>query len=351
MVKSTKLIEDGVGRKKLKVSLPGGRYQLSLNDGAVALFVDELGLAVGETVPNPFVPIVVATRDAWFPHEKDVDRILDDLPTGGTLTADERAALVEYVTSKWINSRDEERVVDVIASSPIAADVDTDELRVKDLPEVPEGIFGTSKNAPIDERSETDSESGTASTETTELSEEATAKPDSTDRQAIERFQTVPGIGPKRADDLVSAGIRDLDHLAETRPADLAEASGFTYEMAMVAVEGAREVTGGKQTTAERLSEETGTGESTFDAALSSLAASGVPPSEASTVLRVLYGPTIADIDGVTGQQAYFLWREGFETPADVAQASIDELEEVPQLGSKTAPQIKREATELLEEY
>jgi hypothetical protein len=47
---------------------PQDRYQLSLNDDAIALFTDSLGLNYGDTVPALAVPLIVATRDAWFPH-------------------------------------------------------------------------------------------------------------------------------------------------------------------------------------------------------------------------------------------------------------------------------------------
>lgn len=140
MCKPTKLIEDATGRSKLKVSLPGGRYQLSLNDSAVTLLKDDLSLEVGATVPDPIVPILVATRGAWFPHEKNTDRIIEGLPTKGVLTDAEHDALVAYVTSVLIRSVDKERVVDVVVSSPIADSVDCSQLRVKDLPKPPSGI-------------------------------------------------------------------------------------------------------------------------------------------------------------------------------------------------------------------
>lgn len=143
MRKPTRLVEDSSGRSKLKVSLPGGRYQLSLNDGAVTLFKNDLGLDVGSKVPEPFVPIVVATRDAWFPHEKDIDRVIDGLPTAGALSEKEHTVLVTYVTSTWIRPADKERVTKAVASSPISDDVDALQLRVKGLPSLPPGIdFG-----------------------------------------------------------------------------------------------------------------------------------------------------------------------------------------------------------------
>ncbi len=310
--------------------------------------MDDLGLTLGNTVPEPFVPILVATRNAWFPHEKDVDNIIKGLPTKGEMTEDERVALVNYLTTTWIGSRDEERVIEVVNRSPIADEVDLSQLRVKSLPSLPQGIdFGVDQGTTCENVSSGKTEMASAAEN---VSSETTPQVGENQDTAVEELQEVPGIGEKRANDILSLGITTLQDLAEMRPADLAEAPGLSYELALVAVEGAREVTGGKRSTADRLAEETGCDVSTFEAALSSLAASGVPPSEAAAVLRTLYGPTVADIDYVTGQQAYFLWREGYQTPTDVIQASVDELLEVPQLGAKTAPQIKAAAEELVAE-
>lgn len=359
MRKPTRLVEDATGRTKLKVSLSGGRYQLSLNDGADALFRDTLRLDIGEAVPEPSVPIVVATRDAWFPHEKDVDRIIDDLPTQGALTDDEYDALVSYVTSTLISPADKQRVVETVASSPIADNVDPSQLQVKELPSLPDGIdFGqsTSNRSIESEEQETSScvtEDDTPANEQTTRSTEGKIdkkRGDSVPDAGREVFEALPGIGTKRAKLIRSAGVTTLEQLAKTRPSDLAEVPGLSYGIAMVAVEGARETVGSKQSTADRLSNETGADASTFEASLSQLAASGVPPSEAAPVLRTLFGPSVSNIEGVTGQQAYFLWRAGYRTPTDIVEASVTELCEVDQLGPKTAPKIKTEAEALLKQ-
>lgn len=378
MRKPTKLITDATGREKLKVSLSGGRYQLSLNDGAAALYLDALRLDIGDSVPEPSVPLVVATGDAWFPHEKDVDGIIDDLPSQGALTDDEREALVSYVTSTWISAKNEQRVIDAISSSPIADEVDPSQLRVRELPRPPKGIdFGqtddyqslqSDRTQTSDDRSATDSpgdDSGSQSLDGPRDARDGDSVADSVDDVAdsaddvadsadhgtdtADKFEELPGIGSDRAELIQSAGITTIEQLAATRPSDLAEVPGLSYGIAMVAVEGAREMAGTTQSTADRLHAETGTDVSTFEAALSQLAASGVPPSEAAPVLRTLFGPNVSDIDGVTGQQAYFLWRDGYRTPADVAEASVTELCEVDQLGAKTAPKIKTAAADLLE--
>ena len=80
MRQPTRLLRDAQDRYKLNVSLPGGRYQLSLDDPAVIVLKNELGLSTRDTVPNAFVPFFVATGDAWFPRQRDTDEILGDLP-------------------------------------------------------------------------------------------------------------------------------------------------------------------------------------------------------------------------------------------------------------------------------
>ena len=46
----------------------------------------------------------------------------------------------------------------------------------------------------------------------------------------------------------------------------------------------------------------------------------------------VLYRPTVADIDEVSGRQAYFLLEAGYQTSHDVVQASPEEMAEVYQV-------------------
>lgn len=117
--------------------------------------------------------------------------------------------------------------------------------------------------------------------------------------------------------------------------------------MAAVAIEGAREIVGEVEPMEKQLANETGVSETLYEKALSSLAAAG-PPSEAGPSLRTIYGPTVGDIDTVSGVQAYFLWEAGYQTPKNVVEASTEELEQVYQVGSATAPEIQNAARNLL---
>lgn len=140
MRQPTRLIRDSVDRLKLEVSLPGGRYQLSLDDRAIIVLTDRLGLAERDTVPEPFVPVFVAMGDAWFPNQRDADAIIDDLSADGTLSPNERSALISYVTDSNIAERNSERVRVAIDRSPIGDEVSAEDLQIVDLPSLPDSL-------------------------------------------------------------------------------------------------------------------------------------------------------------------------------------------------------------------
>ncbi|KAB1197996.1 MULTISPECIES: helix-hairpin-helix domain-containing protein [Haloferax] len=358
MRQPTRLIRDSAERHKLKVSLPGGRYQLSLDDRAVIVLTDELGLSVRDEVPTPFVPFFIAMGDAWFPRQRDVDSVIRDLPSEGSLTAADRDVLVSYVTDSLIAERREKWVLAAIENSPIADQIDSTDLRINKLPEPPKALRTSKKNIVEDSVEHTERQRPTKRDEVAEV--EPRTESDTTDQQkpessaapkeeAREALQEIPGIGPHRAKQLAEGGVHSLAALADARPVDLAGIDGITEDIATVAVEGAREVLGHTVPASDRLTNQTGVSDDVFSPALSSLAASGVPASEATPTLRVLYGPTVADIDAVSGQQAYFLWEAGYQTPHDVLEASPSELTDVYQVGSTTAAEIQESARSLLE--
>lgn len=336
MRQRTTLTEDQTGRKKLKVSLPGGRYQLSLDDAADSLLCNDLELQVGDAVPEPLVPILVATRDAWFPRQQDTEEVVADLPTGGSLKSKQRSAVINYLKSTRVNPRDESLIIEVVANSPVADVIDETDLNVASLPDIPDGIDMGGDSIAADT---TSTESPTSGSEVDQ--------PDASDQsseQVHQDVQQIPGIGDHRAKPLVENGFTTASKIAESRPADIAEITGLSETMATVAVEGARELVGSTTPTEERLASRTGVDANRFVGALSSLAASGVPPSEAAPVLEALYGPTVAEIDSVSGQQAYYLWSSGYQTPGDVARAEVDDLCEVPYIGKNSASEIIEDA-------
>jgi len=348
MRQPTRLITDSADRYKLKVSLPGGRYQLSLDDRAVIVLTDGLELDVRDTVPDPFVPFFVATGDAWFPKQRDIDTVLVDLPTGGNLTDKERSVLVSYVTENPIAARNENYIKSVLEESPIAEAVDFSELQIQSLPDLPNVLAESGSTESAAEESKPHDEAEVSEPQADSEHEQTPPKPDS-EEKILEALQQIPGIGPTRAERLVTGGVRSLTGLAESRPVDIQEIEGISEGLATVAVEGAREVIGETIPADQRLRNQTGVTDDVFEPALASLAGAGVPASEAMPTLRVLYGPTVADIDAVSGQQAYFLWEAGYQTPHDLLEASTEELEAVYQVGSTTAPKIQTAARELLE--
>ncbi|MCU4975827.1 helix-hairpin-helix domain-containing protein [Halobacteria archaeon AArc-m2/3/4] len=344
MNERTVLAEDGTGRKKLKVSLPGGRYQLSLDDGAVSLLCDTLGYETNDFIPEPFVPLLVATGDAWFPRQRDTEQVVEDLPADGSLTNRQREALIGYLKTVRISPKNASLAKAALDRSPVSDAVDPEDLQINELPSIPDGI-DLGGESPPKTQSQTRSDDGAAST-SSEPPQATTSPRDEAHERSVEEtdLPRIPGIGSHRAEKLLKAGYTSVAQIADSRPSDIDHVNGISEQLATVAVEGAREVLGYEQSTATRLASETGIEEETFDAALSTLAASGVPPSEASPVLRVLYGPSLVDIGALTGQQAYYLWDDGYRTPFDVASATLEELCEVPYIGEKTAVAIRDEA-------
>lgn len=331
MYQPPKLIQDATDRYKLEISLPGGRYQLSLDDRAVNVLINDAGFDVRDAIPEPFVPFFVAMGDAWFPSEQDTGGVIEDLRMEGSLNSAEREALVDYVTESLIPEAKEKTVRSVIEASPIADEVDPTELQINELPEIPEW-------------------SGLADTEPEETVQQTDASEEkSLDKVSIlETLQSIRGIGPDRAKLFFEAGVTSLSDIADSRPVELAAINGISEGIAAVAIEGARELLGEAPAANKRLATETGTDEKVFEAAINQLAASGVPASEAEPTLRVLYGPTVADIEAVTGQQAYYLWEAGYQTPYDIVEASDTELTDIYQIGSKTVSEIRTDAKELV---
>jgi len=313
---------------------------------------DQLGLDVRDTVPDPFVPFFVAVGDAWFPKQRDTDTVIEDLPTGGALDSEEKAALISYLTKTQIPARNKGRVLTAIEKSPISEEVDASELHIKSLPPIPDSIDTSDSSDSASKQSvhqkETESDRDKTQESDSETEETAAPKQSETAENVIELLQQIPGIGPHRAEKLVNGGVQSLQMLADARPVELSEIQGISEDIATVAVEGAREIQGDTVPADQRLKTQTGVTKDVFDPALASLAGAGVPASEAMPTLRVLYGPTVADIDAVSGQQAYFLWEAGYQTPHDIIEASIDELVEVYQVGSTTAEEVRASANQLL---
>lgn len=348
MRRPTKLIEDGSGRQKLEVSLPGGRYHLSLHANAINLLCDDLGFEVGDSVPDPFVRILVATRDAWFPKQRDSESVVDELPADGTLTPPQREALINFLRSIAVSPRDADLVKRVVSESPVNDVIDPEEVSVKSLPLADSELLPQETEADEAEREPFEVDAKKQAEDLLAEVQDGERKEPDLFGDELGKITEIPGIGPKRGSSLVEAGYHTPEEIADERPADIARVTGLGEQMATVAVEGAREITGYKTSTATRLAQETDVSPELFESALAPLAASGIPPSEAAPVLRVLYGPTVADIPSVSGQQAYFLWEEGYRTPKDIVDADRAELSNVYSLGDKTSKQIVADAEKLI---
>ena len=370
------LIEDTTGRKKLKISLPGGRYQLSLDDRGVNLLCDRLGYTLRDTVPDTIVCVLVATGDAWFPHQRDYESVIQVLPDTHPLNETERSELVDFLLSTRVAEARISVVRDVVRNSSLSNQMDPDDIEVNELPELPSDIFGETTSEPP-ESAASETEQAFQSIEdvvdrlVTDTSEHRSTLEEQAERLlqrdvALEdAFETlrrqfgpntpepdvfdIPGVGTIRGHHLFTAGADSVEELAETRPVDLAETPYFSEETATTIIEGAREVAGYEESTASQLARQTNESVDALESALAQLAAAGVPPSAAESSLRELYGPSIVDIDAVDGRMAYFLFEAGYKTPWELTQATVSELEEIDYLGPTTAENVIEGANELID--
>lgn len=377
-----RLVQDATGRAKLQVSLPGGRYQLSLDDSGAVLLRDGLGYDTRDVVPDLVARVLVATGDAWFPHQRDYESVAAELPETTAAGTADLAGIADYLRSRKVPEKRVELVRDIVRSTPLADHLDPGDVQVKELPPLPEGIFETDEdsatNRPAVGESAAEPSPEADAEPTAETLADQVAARTGADRAAVReaaerlldsrgaseavgealerRFDDdpspdvfdVPGVGLIRGARLVGSGVDSVADLAETTPADLSARTPFDETWATTIVEGARELVGETEPTAARLAQQTGVPRGTFEGALSQLAAAGVPPSAAAGPLREQYGPSLTDVDGVDGRMAYFLHEAGYPTPWDLVQASPVELEAVSYVGETTAERIRAAATDLI---
>jgi hypothetical protein len=138
------LTEDGNNRMKIKVSLTGGRYQLSLDDPGVVLLEDDLGYGRGDAVPDLLVKVLVASGDAWFPNQSDYHGVINDVPDTKAPSDDELRALADYLRSRHVPEVRASLVRGLVSESPLSTHLGPSEVSVNDLPTAPPGIFDES---------------------------------------------------------------------------------------------------------------------------------------------------------------------------------------------------------------
>jgi len=381
-----RLIKDSNGRRKLKISLPGGRYQLSLDDAGVNLLCDQLEFDLRNTVPDVAVKVLLATGDAWFPHERDHQSVINDLPETRSATNSELKGLADHLQSVRVQQARMSTLIEVIEASRLSEFLEPSEIEVQELPDVPDGIFEDTETDTTDREVET-----TVEEEATDTAGESKSIFQSAERvveslaletggkkseiesdverlvkeegnlediQRVLKYKydvesdpsifDIRGVGTFRGYRMMRAGIDSIDELAASRPIDLAEMTYMSEDMATMVIEGARELVGAEDSTTKQLASQTTKPEDEFEGSLNQLAAAGVPPSAAAPTLREIYSPPITAVDGVDGRIAYFLHEAGYSTPWELTQATVDELQEIDYLGSTTAERVIKNARELL---
>jgi hypothetical protein len=330
MTKPTRLIRDSADRYKLKVSLPGGRYQLSLDDRAVIFLTDQLGVSEQDTVPNPFVPFFIAMGDAWFPNERDVEEILNNIHAEGTLTADDCSALVSYLKNTHIQTRNEQRVREVLEDSPIADAIDPSELNIKELPPIPDGL--TSPETDDSTTNKRDIDSSTDDEVQQDSDDEPTSETDSSPTEPQASLTDIPGVGAVYAETLRNEGYTTISNVAETHPTELATETSLTVETAQCIRLGAKELRGDSGTPLETVAEETSTPQSVVADAYVTIASCPGDVQSKIDALHTLFSEdeSILDLANHSLYHLYLLYHAGFEDLYSVADASLDELTAVP---------------------
>lgn len=327
MAKPTRLIRDAADRWKLKVSLSIGRYQLSLDDRAVIFLTDQLGLSKQDTVPNPLVPFFVAMGDAWFPNERNVEKILTDIHVEATLTTDERSALVSYLKNTHIKPRNEQRVRDVIEASPIADEIDPTDLSIKELPKVPEEILSQEPEAPSKKKNE----GVKLNEDKNEPAEQKTVENDSSASEPKHSLLDIPGVRYVYTDTLLNAGYTTVREIARSPAKEIAAETSLSMETARCIRLGAKELRGEEGTLIETVANETNTPRSTVSDAYSIIAdCPGDVKSKVDALgKRFSDEDSVLDLDKHSFHQLYLLYNAGFEDLQSVADASLDQLTSV----------------------
>jgi len=326
-MKPPRLIRDRSGRYKLKISLPGGRYQLSLDDQAVIVLTDQLGLSVDDTVPAPFVPFFVAMDDAWFPNQRDIDGIVQQFQSNWNLTSAEESILKSYLTETPIKSRNEKRVWKVIKESPLADEIEQSDLQIQDLPPISDPL-----NSPHTDDSPDSGSSVSKPTDGGEQTTESEAVAASTSSEPQDTLTAVPGIGDNYASALRKEGFQTISDVADTPAAEIDEKTTVPLEAAQCIQVGAKETRGDKITAIAAIAEETDTDRTTVADAYATIAGHVGGISDKTAALRELFSSTssIFDLDDQSLYYLYSLYTSGYQNIPSVADASLDELTDVP---------------------
>jgi predicted flap endonuclease-1-like 5' DNA nuclease/ssDNA-binding Zn-finger/Zn-ribbon topoisomerase 1 len=303
---------------------------LSLDDRAVIFLTDQLGISEQDTVPNPFVPFFIAMGDAWFPNERDVEEILDNIHAEGTLTVDDSSALVSYLKNSHIQARNEQRVREVLAESPIADAIDPSELNIKELPPIPDGLASSEPDDSTTNERDVDSSKDDEAQQDSDddLISETDSSP--TDPQAS--LTDIPGVGAVYAETLRNEGYTTISNVAETPATELATETSLTVETTQCIRLGAKELRGDSGTPLETVAEETSTPQSVVSDAYVTIASCPGDVQSKIDALHTLFSEdeSVLDLENHSLYHLYLLYHAGFEDLYSVADASLDELTAVP---------------------
>lgn len=154
----------------------------------------------------------------------------------------------------------------------------------------------------------------------------------------------LPGIGPYRARSLLSEGFMSIPEVAHSSVTNLSKASGIHKKLAQIAKEGATAAVGRREPSAVRLALETPLSIWEAQREIATLAAVGVPQSEATPTLVKLYQTNLPKIESIFGRKLYGIYRDGFHSVEDIINSEVSELARLEYIDQSLAESIHIEA-------
>ncbi|KTG11438.1 hypothetical protein AUR64_04065 [Haloprofundus marisrubri] len=161
----------------------------------------------------------------------------------------------------------------------------------------------------------------------------------------------ITAVGWYRGHHLLTAGFDTISVIADASADTLSKTKGIGDDPAAVIFEGAIALDTGRNLVNE-LAHEIGCDDDEIRGCLNLVRASGVTVEEAEKTLRGLFRqenrPSIVDVEGISGRQAYYLYEAGYHEIQQVAEATEEQLQAVPYLGASTANKAKESASEFV---
>ncbi|MDB2251369.1 helix-hairpin-helix domain-containing protein [Halorubrum ezzemoulense] len=157
---------------------------------------------------------------------------------------------------------------------------------------------------------------------------------------------SVDAVGIVRGARLYDAGYDTIRTLADIPLSKISDVSEISRETAQVIKDHSQELRS-NENTAKQIAFESGDDLIEVEKTLRSVGVTGVPRSEARSIVSQLHThPSFLDIPQLPRQAAYYLIDRGYETSDEIARSSSEALTEIPQIGDRNVAAIQKNAAE-----